>query len=192
MGPDHRYRAPVTGTVQRPLLFLDVDGPLIPFGTTSRPHPTYGTDPGTPGAGANPLLTRIDPRHGPRLAALPCELVWATTWGEDANAWVAPRVRLPPLPVVSWPEPSEADGTAGVEDQDERDGLHWKTRALVARAAGRPFVWVDDEITDTDRAWVAAHHPGPALLHRVDPRQGLADSDYTAIDAWLRNEADDS
>jgi hypothetical protein len=42
---------------------------------------------------------------------------------------------------VIWPEPSDTD------DQDERDGVHWKTRALVAWAAGRSFVWVDDEIT---------------------------------------------
>ncbi|WP_371621645.1 hypothetical protein OG245_01130 [Streptomyces sp. NBC_01116] len=178
----------MTPTAPRPPLFLDVDGPLIPFGATSRPHPTYGTAPGTPGTGANPLLNRIDPRHGPRLAALPCELVWATTWREDANAWIAPRIGLPPLPVVHWPEPAE--GAAGREDRDVRDGLHGKTRALVARAAGRPFVWVDDEITDTDRSWFAAHHPGPALLHRVDPGRGLADSDYTALDAWLRRVAD--
>ncbi len=56
----------------------------------------------------------------------------------------------------------------------------------MARATSRPFVWVDDEITGTDRDWISAHHPGPALLHRVDPRWGLTDSDYAAIDAWLR------
>lgn len=32
--------------------------------------------------------------------------------------------------------------------------IDWKTRALVDWAAGRPFSWVDDEITDTDRRWV--------------------------------------
>ncbi len=34
--------------------------------------------------------------------------------------------------------------------------MHWKTRRLVQWAAGRRFVWADDEITDTDRMWVAA------------------------------------
>lgn len=172
--------APVTGSVRRSLLFLDVDGPLIPFGAASRLYPTYTTGPQPLGAETNPLLNRISPEHGPRLEALPCEVVWATTWMADANECIAPRIGLPQLDVVIWPEPS------GIDDQDERNGLHWKTRTLVERAAGRPFVWVDDEVTDTDRAWVAAHHQGHALLHRVDPRHGLTDSDYTALDSWLR------
>jgi hypothetical protein len=156
--------------VTRPLLFLDVDGTLLPFGGEVR---TFGDDP-------NPLLARLDPAHGPRLAALRCDLVWATTWMADANDALAPRLGLPGLPVVDWPEPSDVD------EQDERAGLHWKTRTLVAWAGGRPFAWVDDEITRADRAWVAAHHPGAALLHRVDHRQGLTDADYAALGAWVR------
>ncbi|MFF1696451.1 HAD domain-containing protein [Streptomyces sp. NPDC058257] len=170
----------MTASLQRALLFLDVDGPLIPFGAVPQPHPTYAAGPELPDADANPLLKRINPEHGPRLAALPCEVVWATTWMLDANECIAPRIGLPQLAVVVWPEPSDTD------DQDERNGLHWKTRALVEWAAGRPFAWVDDEITNTDRAWVAAHHQGQGLLHRVDPRRGLADSDYAALESWLR------
>ncbi|MGW8782770.1 HAD domain-containing protein [Streptomyces sp. NPDC055796] len=167
----------MTGPVQRPLLFLDVDGPLIPFGATAHElpdgYPTYGADPD-----ANPLLARLDPALGSRLLALPCELVWATTWMADANAWVGPRIGLPELPVVSWPDASE--------QEDGRNRTHWKTPALVAHAAGRPFAWVDDEITPADRALVRAHHPAPALLHRVDPRYGLTPADFTVLAAWLR------
>ena len=65
---------------------------------------------------------------------------------------------------MTWPEASAAE-----EEQDERLGLHWKTRALVRWAAGRAFAWADDEITSTDRDWVAANHPGQALVHRTDP-----------------------
>ncbi|MEU8107862.1 hypothetical protein ACWGH8_11240 [Nonomuraea muscovyensis] len=43
----------------------------------------------------------------------------------------------------------------------------------------------DDEIAHVDRAWVSAHHPGQALLHRVDPRRGLTHADFVAIADWL-------
>ncbi|MGW2648564.1 HAD domain-containing protein [Streptomyces sp. NPDC001393] len=152
------------------LLFLDVDGPLIPFG--GGPYPRYD-GPSTAGAG-HPLLHRVDPALGHRLAALGCALVWATTWTDEANAVLAPWLGLPALPVVAWP------------DEDEPPGpVHWKTRSLVAWAAGRPFVWLDDEITDPDRDWTADHHPGPALLHRVDHRHGLTAADFGALEEWL-------
>lgn len=48
------------------------------------------------------------------------------------------------------------------------------------------FAWVDDEIGDADRRWVSAHHPGPALLHRVDPVSGLGNGDFAVLEAWLR------
>ncbi|MFD9206729.1 HAD domain-containing protein [Streptomyces sioyaensis] len=173
----------MTGSAARPLLFLDVDGPLLPFGGPpahrAGRHPAYPAGHLPPGAGANPLLSRINPALGPRLAALPCELVWATTWMNGANEYLAPLLGLPELPVLSWPE-SAAD-----EERDLRAGLHWKTRPLVDRAAGRAFAWVDDEINDRDRAWVAAHHGPRALLLRVDPQYGLTDADFHLLHDWL-------
>lgn len=57
----------------RPLLLLDVDGPLIPFGPH---HPDCPPRPSTIAtAGSNPLLSRLDPDDGQRLLALRCELV---------------------------------------------------------------------------------------------------------------------
>ncbi|MFC4912308.1 HAD domain-containing protein [Actinomadura gamaensis] len=153
---------------------MDVDGPLIPFGAAV-PYPTYDG----PSTSAHPLLARVDPRHGARLSALPCELVWATTWMDDANELISPRLGLPRLAFVKWPEPSEAD------EQDERTGLHWKTRHIVAWAAGRAFVWVDDELTDIDRTWVAHHHPAKALLFRVDAKRGLSVADFDVLKQWL-------
>ncbi|WP_144127157.1 HAD domain-containing protein [Catellatospora sichuanensis] len=158
------------GSVDRPLLFLDVDGPLIPFGG-STPQPARSEPPHDD---AHPLLARLDPEHGRLLSALPCDLVWATTWMADANEVIAPRLGLPDLPVVHWPDEDEPD-----------ERLHWKTRGLVEWAAGRAFVWVDDELTDRDRVWVAENHGGRALLHRVDPGRGLTGADFAAIGRWL-------
>ncbi len=155
----------------RPLLFLDVDGPLIPFGSGAPPARGPLTDAG------HPLLGRLDLTVGARLLALPCELVWATTWQHEANDTIAPRLGLPRLPVVPWPE--QDDGTPAPR------GLHWKTRHLSAWAGPRPFVWLDDEIGATDRTWTEAAHPAPALLHRVDPTKGLTEADLEAVRAWL-------
>ena len=128
-----------------PLLFLNVDGPLLPFGGSPPPGPRQVVD--------SAHLARLRLDTGPRLAGLPCTLVWATTWLEDANAEIAPRLGLPDLPVVIWPEPTAAD-----EREAEWPGLCWKTKTLVNWAGRRPFAWVDDEVTDADRDWVSAHH----------------------------------
>lgn len=74
----------------------------------------------------------------------------------DANTVIGAWLGLPELPVVDWPESDE-----------RRGGLHWKARGLIDWAAGRPFVWVDDEITDADRGWVSAHHPGPFCIASI-------------------------
>lgn len=116
--------------------------------------------------------------HGQALLALPYQLVWATTWEHDANAFVAPRLGLPELPVVEWPDVA---GPAG---------LYFKTLPLVEYAASRPFAWVDDEITDDDRAFVAQHHGAPALLHHVDPARGLDHDDFEALASWAHTDAE--
>ncbi|WP_436531070.1 HAD domain-containing protein [Actinoplanes sp. HUAS TT8] len=151
----------------RPLIFLDVDGTVIPL----RSRVVPGVPPAP--AGGNPLLDRIDPADGARLRALDGDLVWATTWMDEANEVISPRLGLPALPVVDWP------------DRDPQPGLHWKTSFLVEWAAGRPFAWLDDEVTDADQRWIAAHHPNRALLRRVHPFTGLADADFAAVRAWL-------
>jgi HAD domain in Swiss Army Knife RNA repair proteins len=158
---------------ERPLLFLDVDGPLLPFSDGWQHEPSGST--------SDSHLARLDPQVGPRLAALPCDLVWAMTWEEEANIAVAPRIGLPQLPVVHWPEPSDAHAR-----EDQWFGLHWKTRTLMAWADGRPFVWIDDEITDADRDWVSTNHSAPALLHHIAPSRGLAEKDFAVLEQWLR------
>ncbi|WP_207783915.1 HAD domain-containing protein [Micromonospora globispora] len=166
------------------MLFLDVDGPLIPIGggppKDSEGHAARAEATGAWDEMSNPLLSRLNPMHGARLTTLGCELVWASTWMADANEEVAPRIGLPGLPVIDLPEGDEAQLTPG---------LHWKTKALVAWAAGRPFLWVDDEISDVDRGWVATNHPGHPLLHRVDSRVGLSEPDFAAIERWLATHA---
>ncbi|MFI6643647.1 hypothetical protein [Streptomyces sp. NPDC050504] len=170
----------------RPLLLLDVDGPLNPYAahlprlrgyTTHRFRPANWSARQTPGSRAlrRGLAVRLNPAHGARLTALPYELAWATTWMHQANEMIAPVIGLPgTLPVIEWPELFGHDP----------DGLYWKTRHLLTWAAGRPFAWVDDMITDLDTAHVTAHHDAPALLLRIHPGRGLRESDFAELTRW--------
>jgi hypothetical protein len=175
VGAKSRYRAAMTGDGERPLLFLDVDGTLLPYGGARLPSTPEGWDDWQDMS--NPQLAEIDLGHGARLLALPCVLMWATAWRESANEVIAPLLGLPRLPVADLPD---------VPEEFEAGVLNWKTEALVQAAAGRPFIWVDDGITDLDHAWVSTHHRGHALLHRVDSAIGLTVTDFAVIDDWLR------
>jgi hypothetical protein len=161
-------------TRRRPILFLDVDGVIIPYGGAETAPDSATVALFGPEADED-HLSRIDPEHGPRLSDLECSLVWATGWEDEANDVISPRVGLPRLPVVAW----------SWSDVDGPRRLHWKTRDLIAFADGRPFVWVDDELGEFDREWVTLHHPAPALLHHIDARIGLTGADIAAIGDWL-------
>ncbi|MEU8760163.1 hypothetical protein [Streptomyces sp. NPDC048659] len=169
--------------MDRPLLFLDVDGPLNPYAAQPERRPVGYTTLRVPRSDAHPddtgfarrrrpLRVWLNPAHGPALLGLGFELCWATTWMDEANRWIAPVLGLPDLPYVDFGD---------VLLKERPDGLHWKTEPLVAYAQGRPFVWVDDETSELDRAHVAAHHRAPGLVHHVNPRLGLRDDDFRAL-----------
>ncbi|MGX1545984.1 hypothetical protein [Streptomyces adustus] len=158
--------------MSRPLLFLDVDGPLNPYAAQAERRPAGYTTIRAAVRPGRPLRVWLNPEHGAALLALPFELCWATTWMDQANRWIAPVIGLPALPYV--------DFGAGLFAY-RPDGVHWKTEAIVAYAGDRPFAWVDDEQSQADDAYVTAHHPGPALLHHVDPRIGLRPDDFATL-----------
>ena len=147
-------------SMSAPLLFLDVDGVVLPLGTE---------------------LDDLRADLGRRLAVLPGELVWATAWEHGANEEIAPRIGLPELPVVEWQIPTPAE-----EALDDYLGLHWKTRQVVQWAGGRDFAWADDEVTAADQEWIAANHPGRALVHHVHALLGLTGRDLEVLERWLQ------
>ena len=159
--------------MSRPLLFLDVDGPLNPYAAQPERRPESYTTIRVPAPDRpRPLRVWLNPSHGPALLALGYDLCWATTWMDTANRWIGPVVGLPELPYV--------DFGAGLF-AERPDGVHWKTETIVAYAEGRPFAWVDDEQSPHDEVFVTAHHSGPALLHHVNPRLGLREGDFAAL-----------
>src|SRR6478752_5980459 len=108
------------------MLLMDVDGPLNPYAAKAHRRPegytTHRlmtprwaavqrrrmTEMGLPNRRAKPLRVWLNPDHGSALAALPFDLVWATTWEHEANECVAPLLGLPSLPFIAWPVPRPA------------------------------------------------------------------------------------
>ncbi|MEU3046644.1 hypothetical protein ABZ705_08945 [Streptomyces sp. NPDC006984] len=174
--------------MNRPLLFLDVDGPLNPYAAKPQRRPEGYTTLRVPRNGPyeddrslssrRPLRVWLNPEHGPILLRLGFELCWATTWMDEANRWIAPVLGLPELPFVDFGD---------VLFQERPDGVHWKTGRLVDYAGGRPFAWVDDEQSEPGQAYVSAHHQAPGLLHHVNPRIGLREDDFRALADFARS-----
>jgi hypothetical protein len=149
----------------RPLLLLDFDGPLNPYRAKEIPA---GYERHEIVEGDRTWMVLLNPQHGVELNALAgiFDLVWATSWEHGANRLLGPRLGLPSLPVIVWPDRKPV-----------RRGS-WKAPYIAEWVGDRPFVWVDDEV---DRAFFTEKHQ---LVHAVDPRTGLTAADFAAIRDW--------
>lgn len=160
----------------KPLLLLDVDGPLNPYAAWKCP-PGYDTHRLTvPGHGV--VSVRINPGHGAALRDLSdmFELVWATSWGELANTYLCPLLGLPDLPVVPW------------TDRVAPPRVCWKTPDVAAWTGGRTFAWVDDDISRRDRAWLHGDpRVGVHLVRHVSEGRGLTSVDFDDLANWAAN-----
>jgi hypothetical protein len=163
----------------RPLLLLDVDGPLNPYHAKVIPA---GFELHDIREGERTWRLLLNQQHGVELTALAArfQLVWATTWEDGANRLIAPRLGLPGnLPVISWP--------ADARHRTSRRVRSWKTPYIAQWVGSRPFVWIDDEVNRYDRYYLkAVDGIGPHLVHRVEANRGLASADFGAVWAWLR------
>ncbi len=164
----------------RPLLLLDVDGPLNPFRAPwfgqRRPHDGYEFHVLTP-AGGRSYWVALNAEHGEHLRALAAryDLAWATTWRDDANRLIAPLLGLPgDLPVVPLTLPTMLI-----------PGWGWKTEQIASWVGPRPFVWLDDEITGETQGWLDhANGLGPHLARCVPAEVGLTRTDFEAVGAF--------
>ena len=146
--------------VSQPLLFLDVDGVLNP--TTSSPPPGFTS------AEAGGFAFSFSKVHRHQLAAIApdFEIVWATTWGLNANISIGPALGLPRLDAVDLTGPREGDT--------------WKLGPASRHAGDRPLVWIDDELHTDAFAW-AEQRTVPTLLIKPSGTVGLRESDFDRV-----------
>lgn len=172
--------------MDKPLILLDVDGPLNPWGAkpTRRPEgyttiyvqENVGVYRGEPMYSKRRLRVWLNPEHGPMLLAFvekhDAELVWATTWEADANKHISPVIGLPDLPVIEWTWKAH----------------HWKFDGVLDYVGTRPFVWFDDDFAmfPLEKHWFEGKRGrAPGRLHWVDPKIGLTQDDLDVAGKWL-------
>lgn len=193
----------MTVAFTKPLLMLDVDGVLNPWQLATPNGHTAGAgftkyllpaDEAEEAAGLATMPVLLSSVHGEMLRALSesFDLVWATTWEDMANRHISPLLGLPTdLPVVHWPD----EDTRRAEWRAGHGNRAWKTRFLVEwldeHAPGRPWAWVDDEVTRYDRTWVKQHylvHPAaPYLVVRVNRKTTLTQAECTRLREWAKS-----
>ena len=101
-------------------------------------------------------------------ALLAMSFAWATTWEHTADREFGPVLRMPPLPVVTF-DFARAPGS--------------KVPGILRFTAARPFIWIDDDVTDLDRDLLAdsgTHH----LVLEPDPHVGLTRVHLDQARAW--------
>ncbi|MGW3853323.1 HAD domain-containing protein [Micromonospora arida] len=154
--------------MDRPLLLLDVDGVLNPYGT---PQPPSGYTEHHLFPGEEPV--RINPDHGAWIieASTILDVTWATSWNDEANQFLAPLLHIASLPVITMPptpfHPSD------------------KVPLVAAYAQRRPAAWVDDLHTPQARTW-AAGRSSPTLLITTNPTIGLTRDSIDHVIAWAK------
>lgn len=161
----------------KPLLLIDVDGPLNPFNAWEEP-PGYTAHRLTPHE--RTLRVLLSAEHGPMLLSLAgeFELTWATSWGVDdkANEMIAPLIGLPALPTIP----------VGHNDGSAPFGQIFKRGPVEDYARGRPLAWFDDMFELGDRDWATKRTDDgyPTLLIDIDPALGLCPPDIDTVARW--------
>ncbi|WP_433262842.1 HAD domain-containing protein [Actinosynnema sp. CS-041913] len=157
----------------KPLVLLDVDGPLNPWAAKAPPDGYVEFRWRLSRWSRKTQHAWLNPAHGPALLDLAervgADLAWATTWEDRANATIGPALGLPVLPVV------------GLRAYEGRPG--WKYAAVGRFAAGRPLAWVDDDFglfPSAREAFLQRRRDVTALIP-VDPATGLTEEHFAAV-----------
>lgn len=146
---------------RKPLLLLDVDGVLAPFGMATKPTSYEQHTLETEFLGDHKVW--LNPAHGQWLASLEdvVDLAWCTGWEDEAPRLLGPMLNIKPAPVVRFRE------------RDVIDLPLNKLPAVTDFVSDRAVVWIDDNHSGRETAW-AKDREAPTLLITPNHNVGLS------------------
>jgi hypothetical protein len=160
-------RQHLTDGAARPLLLVDIDGVLHPFGALARPEGfvEYGLD---VVPGDDPVWLAAQHGEWLRELARDFEMAWVTGWAQDPNL-LCPLLGIDPMPRVPMPEiPFDPELKVG---------------RVASFVGDRSVAWVDDALGPSARQW-ASVRAAPTLLVDVDPAVGLTEHHVMEVRGW--------
>lgn len=118
----------------KPYLFLDIDGVLNRISSHGDTWPDFELHKLAPFNG-NTFYLWLSKSMATELISLPVDIVWLTTWAEEAPRLVAPILGMPEYPVAGF-------GTDMTEGRGSKLGcVEW----WMDTHGERPFIWIDDD-----------------------------------------------
>jgi len=157
--------------MSKPLLLLDVDGVLCPFGV-SEPHDLIREDFLDAQDEVMPVWHSREITDRVYRLMDTFEIHWCTGWGDDANKYISPVLGLPEFPVCPIPTMSLS--------------IHWKFKAIQAYVKGRPYAFVDDDIS-REAVELMKQSEIPCLWVPVRCSVGLTEPHIDALEEWAEN-----
>jgi hypothetical protein len=140
--------------------------------------------------GRGPFLIRVPQGTRERLELLErvFDMVWATTWMDQAAPLLCPRLGVG----LRWPYVDLAReielAWAGTWETET-----WKLPGIERWAEGtdRPIAWLDDDLGPDAMAWAERRTKlvAATCVVNTDPSLGLSDAEVAVLLAWARDVA---